>query len=62
MIPFTIEPLPYTGLRVGNQVVEGRGYAFDSYIKGQIWFDRDQRSLAFMFNKDGHHVEVIRVS
>lgn len=48
-------------VKIGNRIIEGRGFAITSYFNGQVWFDENDRSLGFWFMKNGRRIDVLRV-
>lgn len=46
--------------RIARRTIQGRGYSFESFVNGALWFDKHRRSLALTFEKKGHRIELVR--
>jgi Family of unknown function (DUF6134) len=56
----SVRSLEQKSAKIASRTIHGNGYAFQTYINGDLWFDEHQRSLALTFEKDRHKIELVR--
>ena len=59
-VPLSIRRLSAESAQIAKQAVHGLGYAFDTFLKGTIWYDSHDQLLATSFTQQGHKVEFRR--
>jgi hypothetical protein len=59
-VPFSAVRLADTSTTVADQTITGEGYALNTFLDGQIWFDTDKSLQALIFTQQGHTVAVIK--
>ena len=56
----SVRPLEQKSAKIARRTVHGNGYAFQTFIDGDLWFDEHRRSLALTFEKNRHKIELVR--
>jgi Family of unknown function (DUF6134) len=60
-VPFSAVRLADTSTTVADRTITGEGYAMNSFLVGQLWFDSDKTLQALIFTQSGHTVAVVKV-
>ena len=60
LVTLSVQSQDQKSAKIARRTIQGSGYAFESFIKGDLWFDENRRSLALTFEKKGHMIELVR--
>ena len=58
LVPLHIRRLSAETAQIAKQSIHGLGYAFDTFLKGMIWYDAHGQLLATSFTQQGHKIEL----
>jgi hypothetical protein len=61
LVALSVTPLTKTSAKIAKTQIHGRGFAIDSFIKGELWFNQHNQLIALSFTKDGHKIELVKI-
>jgi hypothetical protein len=62
LVPLSVQPLAAKSAKIARVAVHGHGYTVRTFLEGTVWYDAQELMLACSFARNGHQIEMLRVS